>query len=93
MILLTVRSPVLEKAEFSASTLARRLREQLSGEVVLGDPAPAPLERSHGFHRFHLSLRGNAVRHMSEVVRSILDGMTFPEDVMVSVDVDPYQLL
>lgn len=93
MILLTAKSPVLEKAEFSARTLGRRLRERLPKDVTLGEPAPAPLERSHGFHRFHLSLRGTAIRSMSAIVRQVLDDLTFPEDVTVSVDVDPYQLL
>ncbi len=93
MGLITTRSPHEVKAEFSAETLARRLKEGLSGEVNLSEPAPAPLAKSHGNYRFHLMLRTRAILKLSRHLREVLDKLTFPEDVIVTVDVDPYQLM
>ena len=72
--------------------LAAPLSEALPEEVTLGEPAPAPLEKSHGQFRFHLLLRG-AIMRLSRHLRAVLDKLPFPEDVIVTVDVDPYQLL
>jgi hypothetical protein len=38
-------------------------------------------------------LRGEAIVRLSRLVRETLDKLPFPEDVTVTVDVDPYQLL
>jgi primosomal protein N' (replication factor Y) len=92
-ILITVRSAHEARAKFSAETLARRLKEALGAEFILGDPAPAPLEKLQGQFRFHILIRGEAIMRLSRLVRETLDKLPFPEDVTVAVDVDPYQLL
>jgi primosomal protein N' (replication factor Y) len=92
-ILITVRSGHEERAKFSAETLVRRLKESLSPEFILGDAAPAPLEKLQGQFRFHILIRGEAIMRLSRLVRKTLDKLPFPEDVAVAVDVDPYQLL
>jgi len=92
-ILITVRSAHEARAKFSAETLARRLKETLGPEFILGGPAPAPLEKLQGQFRFHILLRGEAIMRLSRLVRETLDKLPFPEDVTVTVDVDPYQLL
>jgi hypothetical protein len=38
-------------------------------------------------------IRGGAIVRLSRLVRETLDKLPFPEDVNVTVDVDPYQLL
>ncbi len=92
-ILITVRSAHEARAKFSAETLARRLREALGPEFILGDAAPAPLEKLQGQFRFHILMRGAAIVRLSRLMRETLDKLPFPEDVAVVVDVDPYQLL
>ena len=92
-VLITVRSEHEARASFSAETLARRLREALPEEFTLGAPAPAPLEKLQGHYRFHILLRGEAIMRLSRLIRETLDKLPFPEDVVVAVDVDPYQLL
>jgi primosomal protein N' (replication factor Y) len=92
-ILITVRSAHEGRAKLSAETLVRRLREALGPEFVLGDASPAPLEKLQGQFRFHILLRGNAIMRLSRLVRETLDKLPLPEDVVASVDVDPYQLL
>jgi primosomal protein N' (replication factor Y) len=62
-------------------------------EFILGDATPAPLEKLQGQFRFHILIRGEAIMRLSRLVRETLDKLPFPEDVTVTVDVDPYQLL
>ena len=92
-ILITVRSAHEGRAKLSAETLQRRLKEALPQEFILGDATPAPLEKLQGQFRFHILIRGEAVMRLSRLVRETTDKLPFPEDVTVTVDVDPYQLL
>jgi primosomal protein N' (replication factor Y) len=92
-ILITVRSAHEGRAKLSAETLKRRLKEALPEEFILGDATPAPLEKLQGQFRFHILIRGEAIIRLSRLVRETLDKLPFPEDVTVTVDVDPYQLL
>ena len=93
MVILGLRSQHQARAEFSAVTLARRLKELLPAGTTLNEAAPAPLEKSHGFYRYQLLLRSRQILKLSRALRVVLDRLTFPEDVLVTVDVDPYQLL
>src|SRR5881227_643374 len=92
-ILITARSAHEGRAKLSAETLKRRLKEALPEEFILGDATPAPLEKLQGQFRFHILIRGEAIMRLSRLVRETLDKLPFPEDVTVTVDVDPYQLL
>ena len=92
-VLITVRSAHEGRAKLSAETLKRRLKEALPEEFILGDATPAPLEKLQGQFRFHILIRGEAIMRLSRLVRETLDKLPFPEDVTVTVDVDPYQLL
>jgi len=92
-ILITVRSAHEGRAKLSAETLVRRLKESLGPEFILGDTTPAPLEKLQGQFRFHILLRGEAIMRLSRLVRETLEKLPLPEDVLASVDVDPYQLL
>jgi primosomal protein N' (replication factor Y) len=61
--------------------------------ITASDPAPAPIEKSRGNFRFHILLRTRAILKLTRTLREVLEKLTFPEDVVVTVDVDPYQLL
>ena len=93
MVLLTIRSPHEMRASFSAETLARRLGESLPEGTILGQAAPAPMERLKGYFRFHIILRAHHILKTSRHIREVIGKLTFPEDVIVTTDIDPYQLL
>ncbi len=93
LVLITVRGPHQDRARFSCETLARRLKEAVPAGVVMSAPSPAPLERLKGFWRFQILLRGKSALKLSRLTRGVLAKMQFPEDVVVGVDVDPFQLL
>src|SRR5262249_4244826 len=62
MVLITLRSSSESHAAFSADTLTRRIREaheagRLPADLVVSNPAPAPIAKSHGQFRFHLMMR------------------------------------
>jgi len=93
LILVHVRGAHQARTQLCVETLARRLKEDLPAGVSLGDPVPAPLEKSHSQYRFHLMLRTPRVRTLSRHLRAVLDRLPMPEEVIVTVDVDAYQLL
>jgi primosomal protein N' (replication factor Y) len=93
LVLIHIRSPHETRARFSTETLHRRLAESLSPGTTLSEPAPAPVAKSHGHFRFQLMLRTRAILKLSRHLRTVLDKLPFPEDVVVTVDVDAYQLL
>jgi primosomal protein N' (replication factor Y) len=93
MVLIHVRGAHQGRAQFSAETLTRRLREGLPAGVSMGEATPAPLEKSHGQFRFHVVLRSRSVRPLSRHIRAVLEKLPMPEDIVVTVDVDAYQLL
>jgi primosomal protein N' (replication factor Y) len=92
-ILITVRSEHEGRAKLSAETLVRRLKESLGSEFTISEATPAPLEKLQGQFRFHILLRGEAIMRLSRLVRETLEKLPLPEDVIATVDVDPYQLL
>jgi len=92
-VLITVRSQVRERAEFTTQTLVRRLRENVPAGAVVGEAATAPLEKARGYYRFQTTLRGPAARPLATAIQMALAKMPLPEDVFVAVDVDPVQLL
>jgi primosomal protein N' (replication factor Y) (superfamily II helicase) len=92
MVLITARARLRELAEFTAQTLVRRLREVVPEGATVGDAAPAPLEKAHGYYRFQTALRGPSARRLARAVQETLAALPLPEDVLVAVDVDPVSL-
>jgi len=93
MVLITIRSEHRERAEFTAQTLSRRLKLSAKEDMVVGEATVAPLEKAHGSYRFHVSLRGPSASALGSAVRGATAGLTAPEGVFISIDVDPCDLL
>jgi primosomal protein N' (replication factor Y) len=93
LLMIHIRSEHQRLAEFTAETIHRRISEKTDPSVTLHPVVPAPIERAKGFYRYQILLRSKAIRRLSGTIRSVLDKLTFPEGVHVSVDVDPYQVL
>lgn len=92
-VLVTVRSPSEIKASFCAAAAAKKLREGLPEGAICGEAAPAPLARAKGYYRWQILLRGPASRALSRHVQHTLGALPMPEDVFITVDVDPVNLL
>jgi primosomal protein N' (replication factor Y) len=93
MVMITLRGTMLERAQFSAETLSRKLKAAAPAGVTVGDGVPAPLEKAKTYYRFQVSLRGPSSVQLARLVRTTLGALPMPEDVFVAVDVDPLHLL
>jgi len=93
MALITIRSQMRERAEFTAQTIVRKLKEKLPPEASIGEAQPAPLEKAKSYHRFQTTLRGPVIRPLARAIQEVLAILTLPEDVFVAVDVDPVNLM
>lgn len=106
LVNLVVSAPAEEHARAAAEALGADLRSRMAGgpSVVLG-PAPAPLSRLKGRYRFHLTLKVLEQGRVEEGLRASIrsfdrwrssfcrgEGIP-PEDVSLTVDVDPVTML
>jgi len=83
-----------EKAERRAGEVAAALRAEEIGQgcaAILG-PAPAPLAKLRGRHRWHVIVKGPP-DHVQEVVRRALLSLRDREAGTLTVDVDPVSLM
>jgi primosomal protein N' (replication factor Y) len=92
--LLTLKGRNEEKVSFAAAHLRRELETALSADkdLIIAGPAPAPLARAETFYRYHIMLRIQRMSPLSKRLAEITQGVTLPEDVTVSVDIDPVNL-
>jgi primosomal protein N' (replication factor Y) len=93
MTMITLRGTMRERVEFSAITLARKLKAAAAEGILVGEGVPAPLEKAKTYFRYQISLRGPSSVRMARLARSVLDALPMPEDVFVAVDVDPLHLM
>ena len=101
MVSLTIRSRSENKAQFTAASLAKELDKQLAGQlrsdrskrVMMGGPTPAPLSRIQGCYRFQILLRTEQILQLTETLGKLLAAFKAPDDVTVTVDVDPLSML
>jgi len=106
-VLITWRGRDAEKTLYVATQQAKQIRRALGlpedeppegkGEYVLGEPAPAPIERLHDLYRFHLFIRTTKARilTLSRALRPIFveNKNALPDGVKATVDVDPVGML
>ncbi len=62
-------------------------------DLVLSGPAPAPLLRAETFYRYQLMLRTKQMPRVSKVLATLLEQVELPEDVTLTVDIDPVSLM
>jgi primosomal protein N' (replication factor Y) len=92
LALLLARSSHERRAEFTLQTLHRKLAQNLPKQIILGDPIPSPLTKSHSQFRFQLLMRGPNARVLSQHLNVVLRATPTPEDVIVTADIDAYDL-
>jgi primosomal protein N' (replication factor Y) len=83
---------VIDEADAVATFLRKSLRA--ADHVDFLGPAPQPLSRLKGKHRWHLTLRGPEHKRLQELTTQILDReASHQRGVRLTVDVDPVSLL
>jgi primosomal protein N' (replication factor Y) len=92
--LLTLKGRNEDKVKFSADHLKRELEKGLPDvkELVLAGPAPAPLARAESHYRYQIMLRAKRMTDLSRRLAALIAELKLPEDVALTVDVDPVSL-
>ena len=95
--LLTLKGRNEDKVKFSAEHLKRELEPKASAtrpalDFVISGPAPAPLLRAETFFRYQIMLRTQRMSTLSRELANISQKLTLPEDITLTVDIDPVNL-
>ena len=67
-------------------------RENLFRDLIIAGPAPAPLLRAETFYRYQIMLRTRAMSKLSQALAKIIETLVLPENVTLTVDIDPVNL-
>jgi primosomal protein N' (replication factor Y) len=92
--LLTLRGRNEDKVKFSADHLKRELEKGLGEfkDLIVAGPAPAPLLKAESFYRHQIMLRARAMSKLSQTLAKIVPSFALPEDITLTVDIDPVNL-
>ena len=64
----------------------------LPTDLVIAGPAPAPLARAESFYRYQIMLRTRQMSALSRHLAALVESLELPDDVTLSVDIDPVNL-
>ena len=96
MVRLVVRGPAEHAAREFAADLGERLKaamKQIDTPWRMLGPAPAPIAKLRGMHRFHLQLQALDGPKLRSVVREVTADIPRPEGIQWTIDVDPLDML
>jgi primosomal protein N' (replication factor Y) len=84
-----------EKVKFSADYLKRELEKKTAGmgDLTIKGPAAAPLARTKTEYRYQIMLLTRQMSRLSLLLAELAAGLALPEEVKMSVDIDPVNLM
>jgi primosomal protein N' (replication factor Y) len=92
-ILVTARGRSEEKTLFVIENLAKEMKRlDLPGTEITG-PAPAPIARIEERYRFQIFVRTRRIMAVTPRLRPLFMDRAWPDDIRVTIDVDPVDLL
>ncbi|HAB18717.1 MAG TPA: primosomal protein N' [Verrucomicrobiota bacterium] len=93
--LLTLKGRNEDKVKFTADHLRRTLETRLAGwrDLVIAGPGPAPLMRAESLYRYQLMLRTKAMARLSRELAQVESELSLPDDLHLTIDVDPVDLV
>jgi primosomal protein N' (replication factor Y) len=65
----------------------------LPRDLIIAGPAPAPLLRAETYYRYQLMLRTRQMSRLSQALAKLQETLSLPEDVSLTVDIDPVNLI
>ena len=93
--LLTLRGRNEEKVKFTADHLKREV-EKMAVEfpdMIVAGPAPAPLLRAETFYRYQIMLRLAQMSKLSRKLAELTNGLQLPDEIRLTIDIDPTNLM
>ena len=93
--LLTFRGRNEEKASLCAEYVKKEIEKGLNelGEFIIAGPAPAPLVKAENFYRYQLMIRGKQMLKLSRYLATMSERVKMPEDIRLTIDIDPVNLI
>jgi primosomal protein N' (replication factor Y) (superfamily II helicase) len=58
-------------------------------DLIIAGPAPASLLRAETYYRYQIMLRTRLMSRLSQALARLISSLTLPEDVTLTVDIDP----
>jgi primosomal protein N' (replication factor Y) len=92
-ILVTARGRSEEKTLFVLEQLAKEMKRLDLTDTEITGPAPAPIARIEDRFRFQVFLRTRRITAVTPRLRPLFMDRAWPDDVRISLDVDPVDLL
>jgi len=96
MVRIVVRGESLELTEGFVDQLANRLDKRASEagiELRILGPAPAPIAKLRGLHRFHLLILHSLSASLQPLLNQLIETEKAPDTVQWIVDIDPLDML
>ena len=93
--MLTLRGRSEQKVSFSADYLKKQIEPivETITDLRVSGPAPAPLLRAETFYRYQLMLRTRRMSELSRCLAAVASGLNLPDEVTLTIDIDPVNLL
>lgn len=93
--LLTIRGRNEEKVSMCAEYVKKEIEKEIAtvGEVIVAGPAPAPLLKAENYFRYQLMLRCKQMPKLSRYLGTVCAAIKMPEDILLTVDIDPVSLI
>ncbi len=93
--MLTLRGRSEQKVSFSADYLKKQIEPivETITDLQVSGPAPAPLLRAETFYRYQLMLRTVRMSELSRCLAAVASGLNLPDEVALTIDIDPVNLL
>jgi primosomal protein N' (replication factor Y) len=92
-ILITARGRSEDKTLFVMENLAKELTRLDLPATELTGPHPAPIARLDERYRFQIFLRTRRITAITPKLRPLFMDQTWPDDIRLTIDVDPVDLL
>ena len=93
MLLIQIRGVSQEETLFASESVAKAFQKAAPSTVQVSEAAPAPLERAHGQYRFHVALKSVSGALLGKLAREVTASLKLPEDIVMTLDVDPYSMM
>jgi primosomal protein N' (replication factor Y) len=92
--MLTLRGRNEDKVKFTAEHLKREVEKAVADikDLILMGPAPAPLLRAETYYRHQIMLRVQRMPQLSKRLAQLVQSFALPDDVSLSIDIDPVDL-
>ncbi len=93
--LLTLRGRNEDKVKFSAEHVRKELDAFLPEfrDLIIAGPAPAPLLKAESFYRHQLMLRTRSMSRLSALLDARIAPLALPDDIRITIDIDPVNLM